>query len=65
MHTYVKTEEGFAAIRASRRVVCNLQQVQSGRWAIVPATRHLREAARLNVNVKTYRVLGDGTVGYL
>ncbi len=65
MHTYIKTIEGHVAIRASRAQVAKLPQVVAGQWSIVPATAALRAAARLNINVKTLRILADGRVGYL
>lgn len=64
-NTYIKTAEGHAAIRASRAQVAKLPQVVAGQWAIVPATKSLREAARTNINVKTLHILADGRVGYL
>ena len=66
MNTYIKTPDGrYAAIRATRAEVSKLARVTSGLWVIVPASRTLREAARLNVDVKTMRILADGRVGYL
>lgn len=65
INVYVKTAEGHAAIRASRAQVAKLPQVVAGQWAIVPATKALRAAAAVNVNVKTLTILRDGRVGYL
>lgn len=65
MNTYIKTSEGHAAIRASRAEVAKLPQVVAGQWTIVPATKKLRHDARINVLVKTLRILEDGRVGYL
>lgn len=65
MQTYVQTPSGHAAIRASRAQVAALPQVLSGEWAIVPASRTLREQARRNIVVRTLRILADGSVGYL
>jgi hypothetical protein len=65
MNTYIKTPEFFAAVRASRAQVARLPQVVTGCWAIVPATRQLREDAKFNTHVKVLRVLSDNSVGYL
>lgn len=65
MNTYIKTPDGFAAIRASRAEVKKLAQVGSGEWLIVPATASLRRAARVGVNVRTLRILADGRIGLL
>ena len=66
MNTYIKTDDGqYSAIRATRTEVGKLPQIKSGLWSIVPATEQLRRDARLNVDVKTMRILADGRLGYL
>lgn len=65
MQTYVETDDGHAAIRATRAEVSRLPQVAAGRWPIVPATKALRRAARLGVEVKTLRILPGGRIGYI
>lgn len=66
MQTYLKNtdrqpgELEFIAVRASRAEVSKLHEVASGKWQIVPSTRTLRNAAKLNINVKVCAIGAAG-----
>ncbi len=65
MNTYIKnTSDEFFAVRASNVAVAKLPRIISGEFRIVPNTKKLREAARVNVGVKNLRIIGDN-FGYL
>lgn len=67
MNTYLKnkTNGTVAAVRASHVYVSMVDAVKRGDWEIVKATPAIRASARVGVEVKTYRILNDGTLGSL